>query len=308
MGKKSKIFLGIGSIVLVLALAFGLFYYYAELKPRPAIGISGFYDENGNRIDGDTQAIVGGVPGVHFITIDVNARNNDDVPLTFSITEASPPEFSSQIALNEQREVASGDFATWTSGLISVEPFIGTTTRFEVSVLGSSPFRRDTVKTSYLDIVVEQDNEGEFDVDLDGGGEQECSSNADCDAGFICQEGQCIEDQTNPPPSNNYVIFRTSDTTYGSASAVAYATSCGGVLTRFGDRGLSSWDCGASGTTMLLETIPGNAQLCLRAGYSTRVYVTKANGDTRYYDSADSDAGAVSDSILPLIASNEVLC
>lgn len=270
--KKSStnIILGIFSILILL----GCVYVYFFVLNEPSVDtmkVSGYYDADGNPISssGVKQAVLGGVEGVTYITIDINALNKDTVSLDFEILNATPEALSNVLTLSSKKSAGPNEKVTWTSGLIDITPYVGKTQVFTVTLQASSPIRTSLSKSASLSIAVSADPVAGFDISLEdnvGTGDFVPVPSEYCGDG-TCQTGETSDtcpddcDATTTPSSGN-VIFRTTDLTYAIGSAIAYSSSCGNVLTSYGYA--SSY-----------STYYGNCQATIASRYATCGTATK---------------------------------
>ena len=113
-------------VILIIGVLALLIFANISAKEKPAIGISGYYDKDGNLIQG-VLSVVSGIEGVEYITIEVNALNKDKVPLDFTITDATPIEFKENIDITQSITTQPDATAQWESGLVPISSFEGTT-------------------------------------------------------------------------------------------------------------------------------------------------------------------------------------
>ena len=268
--KKSStnIILGILSILILL----GCVYVYFFILNEPSVDtmkISGYYDAEGNLISssGVKQAVLGGVEGVTYITIDINALNKDTVSLDFEILNATPEALSNVLTLSSKKSAGPNEKVTWTSGLIDITPYVGKTQVFTVTLQASSPIRTSLSKSASLSIAVSADPVAGFDISLEdnvGTGDFVPVPSEYCGDG-TCQTGEtsdtCLAD-CEATTSTGSVVFRTTDLSYLLGSAITYSSSCGNVLTPYG-------------YAASFSTYYGNCQATIASRYSTCGTATK---------------------------------
>ena len=323
-------FVGIG-VVLIVAVVSG-FWLLGSLGEDPAVLISGFYDADGNPIgSGTSEAVVGGVEGVAFLKFSVNLRNTDKVSLEMVLVNASPSVLSVALPIGSVVSVPAGQVARWESELVDIRSFVGTTQVFSVGVEASSPLRRVARGVKSLSVVINEDPVAAFDFDVGSSVNNSASVPPAppvvvCGNGILegleaCDDGNvfsgdgcsnlCLVEPGNPPV-NTVVRFRTSDLAYGSGAAVAFASSCGGVLKGFGKTSgvCTEFVCSQApalqvpsslGFTYLYVKDVDNVCVCMpdQVGSSSRPY---------RYNVADTDASKVSVVAGSVDASLEVAC
>jgi len=168
--KKDNTFaLAILIIGIVAMLVIGLVIFSQDKKSKDLIEVGGYYDQNGNKIL-TSLAVVNGVEGVQYISLNINALNKDTVPLNFEIVGLSPTEFETQI----QSSIKIADpnkYATWESGLIDISNFVGTNQTFEVSVKASAEGLREPItKASHITLSIKPNPDASFDIDVEAPG------------------------------------------------------------------------------------------------------------------------------------------
>lgn len=168
MKKKTKKYAVIGGAIIALVLLSVVGYMlFAGEKIKPLIGIEGYYDKDGNLIkQGKQQAIVGGVEGVYYIKLAVNAYNNDTTPLTFAVTSSSPSAFTTALGAITPQTVQPNQYGNWTSGLIDITPFEGQSVDFSVVIQGTSSIRQTSTLTGTLSLTVQEDPFANFIVQV----------------------------------------------------------------------------------------------------------------------------------------------
>jgi len=132
---------------------------------KPAIGIIGYYDKDGNEItQGVLQSIVrvGGVdfPNVKYIRLGINAINQDTVPLTFSITSLQPQVFSSSVSTTPFT-INPGETASWKSNQIDISVYENDAQKpvFTVEIQAEHEFRKTVTKLAWEMVIVSPDVE-----------------------------------------------------------------------------------------------------------------------------------------------------
>jgi len=263
MTKQTNIILGILGVVIVGLVIWQVGSFRDEdgfMKVR-------MYDAEGNIIGtASSLSVVQGFPGVSFIDFTITAINTGEIPLTCSIVSSTPTAFD--LALDKSSKIvpsASPSKASWTSGLVSVEQFEGITqpVRFEVTMRCNYRQGVNTInlddKVGYIDLTITADtiNAG-FDVDVETGG-----TGTEFCGDAICQ----IDEDAISCPADcavaNFVMFRTTDLSYTTGSAIAYSESCGAILDRaFGTisgGAASVTNCDTYFDTVIFESIPCTA-------------------------------------------------
>lgn len=307
-------------IIIPLLIVFSLlgivamgYFLYGLIDSSNTLSISGYYDADGNKI-GSKESIVGGVEGVKYITMSVKVKNNDDVSLILKILSATPDGFNSALPLNIEQEVESGDSYTWESDLIDVEPYEGTTREFCVTINGNSPLREEVQKISCISIKVDPDATQAQDASF----EVTVTSESNNDANIP---------EDNPPIETiGNVIFRTTDLSYSSDSAIAFAQSCGNTLTAYGyendaDDNANQCDTSSYLGSKIMPNIPGKlnpngdgiVDLYEDASDSNEIWVCEDDSDgtgcvRARYDSTDSDATKVDVTSNSFDSPKEIFC
>lgn len=151
--------------ILVLLIGGGYFLYKTYVKSNDGITINTYYDKNKVPIKGLKQAIIGGVGGVQYVTLDVNAKNTDTVPLDIKIVDATPSLFKSTLPV-DIKTVQPGDTVTWTSGLVDISSFVNTQTTFSVVLRASSSLRKSLDKPQSLTLTIDEEPNAQFDVTI----------------------------------------------------------------------------------------------------------------------------------------------
>jgi len=153
-------------IIIALILIIGTFFIiYKKTRQDSILEISGYFDETGNQIASGEQSVIGGVEGVHYITLDINVQNKDTTTLDLKIINAEPTAFSDALE-STTLEVLPDEYATWTTNLIDITPFEGTEQEFTITIEANSPIRQLLSKTATLTIKVEEDPVADFGVEV----------------------------------------------------------------------------------------------------------------------------------------------
>lgn len=259
--KKNQIIV----IVVILFIVGALFYLNkANSEPTSAVSISGYYDANRQLIKSG-MAMVGGVQGVEYITLKVNVKNTDTVPLTLSIVDASPSSFKSALGTNTLT-IQPGATGFWESDLISINQFIGKTQSFTAKVKASSSSRVNVEKESSLSVKIEDDpTTASFDVTVtsstgSSGTDLSCIEAWSCNPYGTCTNGvqtrTCTDASdcgtTSKRPSltqscsGSSISFEMSTNTYasiGSTSWVKYDIDANGVIDQLKYNSVSTSSC-----------------------------------------------------------------
>ncbi len=309
MGKTIWAIMGTIFILVGVVAALGVGSYYV-LKAigfeKPDIEITGFFNSDGEAIDGDSQAVVQGVEGVQFITLRINALNRDEVPLTFTIIDASPESFKDSLPINEELVVAVGQYGSWGSGLVDVVPFEGSDVEFTATIRATSTKRDPATKTASAILTVGFDPVSDFDVEINP---------ASNDAVFEEPPADEIPDP-EPEPQLSTVRFRTSNLGYTSSTGVALANSCGGSLIAYGRTNGACVDsakkCDDFNTAdlMIPSESGGETGLWIDDGDLCICESSDIGSNTRprRYTTSDSDASLVSTSLDSFDELSELLC
>lgn len=284
------------------------------------------YDSNGKIIksSGMPQSLVDSVPGVSSIDLTVNVVNTGTEALSCSLTTVTPSAFNSAITKDAKAVAVSGK-ASWTSSMISVAQFEGTTpTAFSVSVLCTYNNGVQVInlaeKVASLNILVESEGTSSpsFEVSLLKGG----TGTEYCGDG-TCSSGESAATCPADCAVANNVKFRTSDLSYVSGSALAFTTSCGSQLIPYGysgSTGMLSGTCSVvmpSKGTALLSGLPGGwrgggeSPSLWQSADSNIVFLCDDDG-SKYiylkYDKTDSDKSKVDTTPTSFDTAKEVPC
>lgn len=252
--QAKKILYVVIPIIIVLAVVAGAMYMYKDVLFEKSMLVINYFDANGNKLSSGQQAVIGGVEGVKYITVTVNAKNTDKTDLDFIILDASP-EIKSALTLNSKLTALPDKTVSWTSGLIDITSWVGTTKTVTVTLLATSPIRQPANKTASVAIKVDPDPVSLFDAELisstgpSSGTNPSCTEAWSCGAWNTCMSNSqtrtctdsnnCGTTTTRPAltqscTSSTYVKFRTDDITYANNGAIALSTTCGGALTAYG--------------------------------------------------------------------------
>lgn len=193
------------------------------------------YDSNGYLIkESSSFSIVNSVPGVSSIDLTVTLTNIGNQALTCNIVSLSPTAFDSAMT-KTIKTLPVNQKVAWTSSLISVAPLEST-----IPVTFSA-----TMKCSYVSgtTTIDLSNKvGTLSVNIQSETASPAYTLSLITGGVgteYCGDGICQSSETTTScPADctvaAYVKFRTSDLSYVSGSSVAYSSSCGSVLTRYG--------------------------------------------------------------------------
>lgn len=253
MKKKNKILPIVIIVSILLILSVGAYLILKKNSLPNFITVSGYYDSEGNLIKGSQQSIVNGVEGVKYITLDINVKNNDTVPLNLKIQSLTPIEINNTNPGTELK-VNAHDSGKWTTGLIDIEPYEGKTQTFCATILSEKipSLREQSVITGCINVKVEVNPSGSFSVSLNssigngtGNINPPCIENWACGSWNTCsaslQTRTCTDSNSCGTIVNNPILsqscvsqnvkFRTnSDGTYASGSWIAYDSNSDGVL------------------------------------------------------------------------------
>lgn len=302
--KSILIIAGIVLVSLLVVAGAGYLIYSHVTEDKPLLGISGYYNENGDPIGSSEQAVVGDVEGVRYLTFKINALNEDYVPLTFQIIDAEPYELFEALPSTEIT-VDGGEYASWNSGLVDIIDYEGSIQPFTVTVIADSPARQPDEKTATIEIEIKEDPVSSFDVEI--------VSETNNDPNF----------EPEPDIPDNSVIFRMSSSTDG----IAFAETCGETLVAYG-RETNGADQDDSCETRfsnpaIFENLPvyslnsagdGNVKLFRDESDEDEVWLCENRaGSTKScyiqrFDKGDSDASDVLTDPFTLDPSREVAC
>lgn len=226
-----------------------------------------YYDENRNKIvSGKALALIGDLEGVQYISFDVNVDNTGEVPLELTIKDARPVQLKSALPTTSLT-LGLGENNKWSSSLIDVSPFEGTTQIFEVQVQGKYTYAgkiKTLEKTGSISLSIQPDPLGGFDVSVilvsgstDEDTDPTCPELWTCGEWGVCTNNQqmreCTDSNncgtTNSLPDiikncvDKTVIFRTQESRlsytdwimykgvgygrYGSGSSTGIISGCG---------------------------------------------------------------------------------
>lgn len=221
------------------------------------IQINSFFDKFGNPISEKALSVVNGVEGVKYITLKINVKNLDTVPLTFLVSEFTVPTAKPTSSLI----VGSSELKSFVTGLIDVEPYEGTTKQFCATVVSEKipALREANNKSGCVNIRIDPNPSGNFNVTVEQGSSSnstvppaQCIPNWSCTAWGTCNNGiqgrSCTDvnncnNQTGMPATTQScttvppqtVYFRTNsvDGNYPAGSWVAYDSNNDGTLECF---------------------------------------------------------------------------
>lgn len=140
--KDNKLMAGL----LVLLVIGGVYFYMNTTKVEPLnkpgdLLVINLYDAQGNQITDRSlglMSVVGGVPGVAFISFTATVNNNGSVPLnSMTLSSMQPSAMASAFGTPATITLTTGNQYSWTSALINVTQFEGQTVNFSLRVVGS---------------------------------------------------------------------------------------------------------------------------------------------------------------------------
>jgi len=198
--KRTNIVLIVVGIVILLSIG-GFAYMYSLGYGQDTFLTVHYYDANQNEIfAGRALSVIGNLEGVEYISLDVNVDNTGEVPLELKIKDASPSQLKSALPTTTLT-LAVGESDKWTSSLIDISSFEGSTQIFEVVVSGNYDYagRTHTLeKTGQISLSIQPDPLGGFDVTvvLEGGSTDEDTDPIDCVESWTCGEwGICTNNE-----------------------------------------------------------------------------------------------------------------
>jgi hypothetical protein len=289
----------------------------------------GLYDSNGHKINPNkgTFSIVGTTPGVTYIDFTITVPNTGAYALSCDLVSLSPTALSNAVT-KTTKSILIGGKTAWSSSKILASQFESTTaTTFNVTVRCSyNPGNGTNIlpdKSASIPLSIKPDGSGaSFEVQIDTGGTPT----------EFCGDGTCqVTETSSTCPGDcavaNNVRFRTSDLSYLSGSAVAFASTCGSNLTRYGYSGSSgtlTGDCASASktwcgsVTLALSNLPGeyktgaaNPSLWITSD-ATTICICDDGSDGKYffkkYLTSDSDASKVDNTQTSYDSSKEVSC
>lgn len=301
-------------ISLILLIAFASIRYSSkdnETEENKGILSVKFYS-NGIEVKPNpgTLSIVGTTPGVTDMVFTVTLTNTGSYALTCNIISAIPSSLSSSINKDE-KVILVGSKQAWTSGLLSTSQFESSVaTLFNVTARcnynSGSSIATLPDKIGSLSLLIRPDSSGaSFNIDIGTGGTptEYCGDN-------VCQSSETSSSCPGDCAVSNYVKFRTTDLTYVSGTAVAYTSSCGSTLTKYGktNGACTTKYCddiadltipSSTGTTKMF--IQGNDICVCNPGIISHTYASR-------YSTSDSDASKVDSSSTSFDSSKEVTC
>ena len=275
-------------LILIGLLGVGGFLIYNVVKTEQFLEIEGYYDADGNIIDGSQQSIVGGIEGVKYITISINVENKDSVDLTLNVKSLTPAEESKP---SNSIEIKAGESGKFTTELIDIEPYEGTIQEFCVNVESEKiPALRESSEVSgCISIQIEPNPSGSFDISLDssiGEGiidpscteDWICTDWNDCSNSLQsrnCNDNNNCDTNENKPEEQQAceIIFKTNAINGEYNLREVWIDFGNGVYNRLG---LSTYDCKPEN---IFETTPEGYGVCARAGHpiDSRVYLQTGN-------------------------------
>jgi len=278
-------------IVVLIVIVIAMYILVINNIESPFIKISGYFDKDGNEIS-NPLSLVKGITGVKYITIDINVKNEDSVPLTVKIIGASPSSFKDALPENEV-EIMPGDKTTFKSDLIDIEQYEGQEVSFSVKVEASSPFRKSQTKEGTLLVNIEPDPSANFSVSVSDIDTSNSVVNPGCEEDWQCSEwSECINSiQTrycvdlnecgtsiNKPETEKICDSKPIEF---STNAVNGNYKDRDVWIKINDReyrykGQSSYKCLSENVIL---TTPEGYEICSRPGYDVgdRVYLQYNN-------------------------------
>lgn len=283
--KTKKLFLVVGIITLISILSVGAYFLLSNGGAKNMVEVGGLYDANGNLIR-NGFSVVGGVEGVKYISLNVNVKNEDTVPLILKFKSISPLPInftipSTKLSLNSQ---ASG---SWKTGLIDIEPYEGTVQEFCVTILSEKipSLRESSEMSGCVSIKVDPNPVGTFGLTLDSNIGTE-SINPSCTESWVCSDWTACSNsiQTRTCTDSNECGTSNSKPSETNACVTTFSTNAingkykvSGVWINFGHgqytyNGYSSYDCLAENLVM---NTPEGYSICTRPGYEVteRVYL-----------------------------------
>ncbi len=221
---------GVVVIILISVLAWGAM---TNWKFGQASFIELKYYRNGVLLSAPL-AVVGELEGVTHFSLDVNAENTGDGAMDVIITSVSPPAVSAALP-RTSLNILPGEMKTWSSELIDISQFVGTTQVINVEVTGTYTYAGQTetiVKEGVVSMQVLPDPIFGFDVTItdftgvdDPGTEppQICTESWVCGEWGLCTSNMQTRDcndlnncgtSNDMPPvsqgcSSQTVVFRT---------------------------------------------------------------------------------------------------
>lgn len=304
------------------------------------------YDMNGNLINsaapifstvGQKNSLVnGGSTEISMIGIDVTISNTGGQVLQCNLYNLTPNEFNEAINQSDKLTLWVGGKAIWTSSNMSAYKFeqYPQPVTFEASACCSYLGEELPCKTGQISLNIKPsggagyiveiapglyvstpntDNYGTTTRNLPVSTSSVCNNN-------VCESGETAVNCPNDCGISNVVRFRTSDLSYSSGSALAFSSTCGSSLTRYGyviAYGILGGTCGT--------TLPNGAvyQFQIPGGWYTGDSISKLytlNGDVfvcdsdgskynyKKYSSTDSDSVNVINTLTSYYIDKEVTC
>lgn len=220
-------------VIILLALGIGAYFLFRERVNEQFLEIFHLYNADGNIITSykisPTKAVVGGVEGVKYISLKITVTNLDIVPLNLVVDSLTPSEAISAKPSN-QITVQPDESGSWTTGLIDIEPYVGTTQEFCVTVksLAIASLREESIIDGCTSITIDPNPVGEFDVVVDSG-IGDGTINPSCTESWTCTEwGTCSNNiQTRAcTDSNNCGTTNNKPTLSQNCATTPVAIEC----------------------------------------------------------------------------------
>lgn len=153
------------AILLLILFATVGFFLWQDSSPQDGIRLD-LYDANKNKIESNsifsvftTQAQT--YNGVRYIVVHVKATNDGQIPLDLHLDNVAPDLIGNTFTLSTVT-VPPGSSFEWTSSLIDLMPFEGTSQIIQVTVSSTDSLSRTIVQTQTLPFSVQSDPAGSF--------------------------------------------------------------------------------------------------------------------------------------------------